>query len=452
MRGQYLSMTLDIANNPVIAYFGNPGTLRVAHCDALACTGPVFNDLQSALGLNPIDTSIAMDPDTDFPVVSYIDDTDPAGPFMAVAHCDDAVALRRARDTGSLHRFPGQHLAGAGHQRLPDHQPLRQRHGHADGHALHRPAVHSSYPGAGTNSLTRDSDPPQIHHVSVRAFGGWFARSHGRAFWLSCSEQTWSMDVATALGTYLTAVDSAAPGMIEGLYVVGSFALDDWHPGRSDIDIVAMMAEPATDDDFAALRTAHAVLAEHQPLPHIDGPYLRGPTSPRHPQPVCIDHGRSMVSYITTAIASRSIRSRGTRWPPTGSPSAGRPIDMLNIWHEVEDRVRLRHRQPDDLLEPSRRLGRRRVRGTDSVQRRTVRVVRPRAAATALHGVHRRRHLQARRRRVRNRRDARLHARHAARRARRARRRRQREITTAMMLGAADVISWTVNEVRQASA
>src|SRR3954452_22310672 len=62
--------------------------------------------------------------------------------------------------------------------------------------------------------------------------------------------------------------------MIEGLYVVGSFALDDWHPGRSDIDIVAMTAEPATDDDFAALRTAHAVLAEHQPLPHIDGSYL----------------------------------------------------------------------------------------------------------------------------------------------------------------------------------
>jgi hypothetical protein len=82
------------------------------------------------------------------------------------------------------------------------------------------------------------------------------------------------MDVATALGTYLEIMDSTAPGMVEGLYVVGSYALGDWQPGRSDIDIVAVLAEPATDDDFGTLRTAHALLAERQPMPHIDGPYL----------------------------------------------------------------------------------------------------------------------------------------------------------------------------------
>ncbi|MGZ6986890.1 MAG: nucleotidyltransferase domain-containing protein, partial [Ilumatobacteraceae bacterium] len=70
------------------------------------------------------------------------------------------------------------------------------------------------------------------------------------------------MDVAAALGTYLEIVDSVAPGMVEGLYVVGSFALDDWQPGRSDIDIVAVTAEPATDEDFGSLRTVHALLAE----------------------------------------------------------------------------------------------------------------------------------------------------------------------------------------------
>jgi Domain of unknown function (DUF4111) len=81
-------------------------------------------------------------------------------------------------------------------------------------------------------------------------------------------------DVATALGTYLEVVDSCAPGLVEGLYVIGSFALDDWQPGRSDIDIIAVTAEPCTDADAAALVTAHAVLAEHQPTPFIDGPYL----------------------------------------------------------------------------------------------------------------------------------------------------------------------------------
>ena len=81
------------------------------------------------------------------------------------------------------------------------------------------------------------------------------------------------MDVATALGTYLDIADSIAPGLVEGLYVVGSYALGDWTEGTSDIDIVAVTAEPATDDDFGSLRTVHALLAE-QPLPFIDGPYL----------------------------------------------------------------------------------------------------------------------------------------------------------------------------------
>lgn len=82
------------------------------------------------------------------------------------------------------------------------------------------------------------------------------------------------MDIATALGTYLEIVDSCAPGLVEGLYVVGSYALGDWHEATSDIDVVAVTADPATDDDAGALRTAHALLAEHLPRPFVDGPYV----------------------------------------------------------------------------------------------------------------------------------------------------------------------------------
>jgi hypothetical protein len=82
------------------------------------------------------------------------------------------------------------------------------------------------------------------------------------------------MDVATALGTYLELADAVAPGLVEGLYVVGSYALGDWVEGASDIDIVAVTAEPATDEDFGNLRTLHALLRERQPVPAIDGPYL----------------------------------------------------------------------------------------------------------------------------------------------------------------------------------
>lgn len=87
-------------------------------------------------------------------------------------------------------------------------------------------------------------------------------------------DTTAPLDVATALGTYLEIVDACAPGLLEGLYVVGSYALDDWIPGHSDIDIVAVTAEPATDDDAATLVTAHALLAEVQPRPVVEGPYV----------------------------------------------------------------------------------------------------------------------------------------------------------------------------------
>lgn len=81
------------------------------------------------------------------------------------------------------------------------------------------------------------------------------------------------MEMDEIMGTYLEIVDNTAPGLVEGLYVVGSYALDDWHPDRSDVDIIAVTAEPATDHDGATLITAHALAAERIPH-HIDGPYL----------------------------------------------------------------------------------------------------------------------------------------------------------------------------------
>lgn len=73
---------------------------------------------------------------------------------------------------------------------------------------------------------------------------------------------------------YLTLVDAAAPGLVEGLYVVGSTALGDFHPARSDIDFVAVSADPVTAAQLAGLERAHAQLAARYPRPAFDGPYL----------------------------------------------------------------------------------------------------------------------------------------------------------------------------------
>jgi hypothetical protein len=148
------------------------------------------------------------------------------------------------------------------------------------------------------------------------------------------------MDVASALGTYLDVFDSTAPGLVEGLYVVGSYALDDWQPGRSDIDIVAVMAEPATDADFAALRAAHAALNERQPQPRIDGPYvawadlIAAPATGLH-RPWMLDgelhHDGDCfeinpVTWYTLATYGVTVR--------------GPAVEKLSVWHEVQDRVR----------------------------------------------------------------------------------------------------------------
>ncbi len=79
--------------------------------------------------------------------------------------------------------------------------------------------------------------------------------------------------VAEALSVWLDAHDRHAPGLIEGLYVVGSVALDDWGPG-SDVDIVALTADPATDDDVDAFRDAHDEVSAQLSGITVDGPIL----------------------------------------------------------------------------------------------------------------------------------------------------------------------------------
>jgi hypothetical protein len=72
--------------------------------------------------------------------------------------------------------------------------------------------------------------------------------------------------------TWLDAHDEAAPGTIEGLYLVGSIALGDWTP-HSDIDVVAVVADPSDPDLFGDLAAAHALVRERLDVA-VDGPYV----------------------------------------------------------------------------------------------------------------------------------------------------------------------------------
>lgn len=78
--------------------------------------------------------------------------------------------------------------------------------------------------------------------------------------------------VVAALGAWLAAHDDEAPGVIEGLYVVGSVALDDW-TSHSDVDVVAVVADPSDPDLFDALARAHRLVQERAAAA-VDGPYV----------------------------------------------------------------------------------------------------------------------------------------------------------------------------------
>jgi hypothetical protein len=260
------------------------------------------------------------------------------------------------------------------------------------------------------------------------------------------------MDVPTALGAYLDIVDATAPGLVEGLYVVGSYALSDWQPGRSDIDIVAVLAEPATDIDFGCLRTAHALLNERQPFPHIDGPYLAwgdltvAPGTGLH-RPWALNgelhhDGECFeinpVTWYTLSTYGVTVR--------------GPAADTLNIPHGVEERVQF---VIDNLSTYWHQLAQSVVTASADSDSRFDVAAFEWCALGAL-----RLHYTAFTGDVTSKTGAGEYGivvtpdymHDVIRAALEARRIGEGEVTTTMMLGAADVISWTVDEVRQAVA
>ncbi len=82
--------------------------------------------------------------------------------------------------------------------------------------------------------------------------------------------------------------DDLAPGLIQGLYVVGSAVLDDWQP-NSDVDIIAFLPEAPTEEQVKLLSQAHDQSTQATDGMSIDGPRLlwrdvtMPPTSLRRP-------------------------------------------------------------------------------------------------------------------------------------------------------------------------
>ena len=92
--------------------------------------------------------------------------------------------------------------------------------------------------------------------------------------------------VRQVCGEYLEQADAEAPGLVTGLYLVGSLALGGFRQDRSDIDFLAVTSRRPDPEDVAGLGRLHAEMARRHRRPVLDGVYVRAADLSRHPAEV----------------------------------------------------------------------------------------------------------------------------------------------------------------------
>lgn len=146
-------------------------------------------------------------------------------------------------------------------------------------------------------------------------------------------------DVQAVLRHYLSRVDAAVPGLVEGLYLVGSLALEDYQPGVSNIDFIAVSSSPVGPEAEEALAAVHDDVGADPDRPPFEGSYvtfeeLRAPASRasmglrHHDGALATDRtGRTPVGWFT--LARHGVAIRGPEPATLGIATDG---DELAAW------------------------------------------------------------------------------------------------------------------------
>lgn len=166
-----------------------------------------------------------------------------------------------------------------------------------------------------------------------------------------------------AAEVWLRCHDQIAPDLIQGLYLVGSAVLDDWHPS-SDVDIIAFTSGVPDDDDVVPMREAHEATKVELGDVNIDGPRLAWSDIARPPiqvvRPWSLDgefhHDDGCfeinpVMWFTLATYGAAIR--GPETAELGIDLS--PANLLSFvrsntdsyWRSVADEVTMATQDPD---------------------------------------------------------------------------------------------------------
>src|SRR3954453_21136379 len=80
--------------------------------------------------------------------------------------------------------------------------------------------------------------------------------------------------VQQVMSEYIALVHQALPGLLTGMYLHGSLALNAFNPGLSDIDFISITSRRCTAADSDSLRSLHHRLAQRYPHAQLEGCYL----------------------------------------------------------------------------------------------------------------------------------------------------------------------------------
>jgi hypothetical protein len=145
-------------------------------------------------------------------------------------------------------------------------------------------------------------------------------------------------DVQEATRRHLDATDRAVPGLVRALYVIGSVALGDYQPGRSDIDFMAFTSHPVGAENLTVLRDVHGGLNRAS---DYDGCYVRWDDVPQvpmdeQPAPHIVggrfghDACHELTPSTWTEFARYAIAVRG---PAARDLSISIPAGRLREWN-----------------------------------------------------------------------------------------------------------------------
>jgi hypothetical protein len=140
--------------------------------------------------------------------------------------------------------------------------------------------------------------------------------------------------VEKVVKAYLNAVDSEAPGIIEGLYLIGSTALDEFRPNTSDIDFVAITAARCDAAMLAGLARTHSRLRRFCRRPTFDGLYVTWDDLASHPA-----HAEGLPYSHEGCFHASGSRGDPVTWETVarrGIPYRGPKPEALKIWTDAE--------------------------------------------------------------------------------------------------------------------